>query len=129
MAEPSETTPSAIKDMIEAWSRALVEGKLDIWATYWADDCRLMPPRHPLVEGLAQVRDYVEQGFSELETLILSDWRIEQRADLAVAVTAVEWTVKSRDGSTRGKQVILLNKNAHGAWKVRTVIFNTDGVV
>jgi len=129
MAEPSETSPSAIKDTIDAWSRALVEGKLDAWATYWTEDCRLMPPRHPPVEGLAQIRDYVEQGFSDLETLTLSDWHIQERADLGVAITAVEWTVKSRDGSTRGKQALVLKKDAQGAWKVQTVIFNTDGIV
>jgi ketosteroid isomerase-like protein len=128
MAEPSETSSSAIKHTIEAWSRALVEGKLDAWVTYWTKDCRLMPPRHPAVEGVAQIRDYVEQGFSDLETLTLSDWRIQERADLGVAITAVEWTVKSRDGSTRGKQAIVLKKDTSGAWKVQTAVFNTDGV-
>ena len=111
---------AAVKETIEVWTQDLEEKDYTGWLTHWNEDAVLMPPEHPRVEGRQQIEGFVRQNFGNVAQIVLSDWKIEGRGSLAVVTNDVSW-----DGET-ASQVIVLRKHPEGAWRVQTVIFNSN---
>jgi len=59
----ADTETAAIKDMFEVSTRALLDGDLDKWKSYWAEGAVLMPPGHASVKGRAALVGLCQQKF------------------------------------------------------------------
>jgi ketosteroid isomerase-like protein len=129
----SETDVAAIKDLFRDATRALIDGDLDAWVTYWAEDGVMMPPNHPSVRGHAQLIEYVRANMANLAYFEQPNWTIEGRDGLAVVSSDMQWTFKQAGSDSpigppvMGKQVVVLLKDTRGSWKAQTVIYNTNG--
>jgi ketosteroid isomerase-like protein len=121
----ADTETTAIKDMFEASTRALLDGDLDKWETYWAEGAVLMPPGHASVKGRAALVDFASKNLGHLDTFELSNWTFEGQGSLAVVTTDVTWNSEDGDNLT-GKQVVIAIKDASGAWKAQKVIYNSN---
>ena len=120
----SKSDTSAVKASVETFARCLVEGDFSTWAEYWAEDGILMPPRHPRVVGRTQILAFVRENFHGVDTMSLSNWRIDGSGDLAVVTNDVHWSSDAGEG--RAKQMMVLAKQADGKWVRRIVIYNLD---
>ncbi|WP_244500361.1 YybH family protein [Methyloceanibacter methanicus] len=122
----SEAETTAIKKAFMTASEALGAADWPVWSAFWTKDAVLMPPNHPRIEGLEKIRKFVQADLANLKAFRPSDWTFEGRGDLAVVTTAMEWTFK--DGTTKtGKQMVLMAKDAGGAWQAQKVIYNLNG--
>lgn len=125
-AKLSEAEVTAIKKAFETASEALGAADWPVWSAFWAEDAVLMPPNHPRIEGLEKIRKFVQADLSNLKAFKPSDWTFEGRGDMAVVTTAMEWTFKDGTAKT-GKQMVLMAKDADGAWRAQKVIYNLNG--
>jgi len=57
-----------------------------------------------------------------------SDWTFEGRGNLAVVTTGMEWTFKD-DESKKGKQIVIMVKDAEGSWRAQKAIYNLDVLI
>ena len=122
----SDAEISAIKDVFKKASDALVAADWKVWSEFWAKDATLMPPNHPSIKGIESLRKFVQADLSELKDFKLSDWTFEGRGGLAVVTTGMEWTFK--DGATKkGKQAVVMVKDAQGVWRAQKVIYKQNG--
>jgi ketosteroid isomerase-like protein len=121
-----EADVAAIRETFKRATDALVAEDWNVWSEFWANDAVLMPPSHPSIAGLEKLRKFVQADLSDLEDFKQSDWTFEGRGDLAVVTTGMEWTFKNGK-SKKGKQIVIMVKDAEGAWRAQKVIYNLDG--
>lgn len=122
----SEADVAAIKETFKRSTDALVAGDWSVWSEFWAKDAVLMPPNHPSIAGIEKLRKFVQADLSDLQDFKQSDWTFEGRGDLAVVTTGMEWTFK-KGKSKKGKQIVIMLKDAGGVWRAQKVIYNLDG--
>jgi ketosteroid isomerase-like protein len=122
----SEADTAAIKETFKRSTEALVAGDWNVWSEFWAKDAVLMPPSHPSITGIEKLRKFVQADLSNLKDFKQSDWTFEGQGNLAVVTTGMEWTFKEGK-SKKGKQIVIMVKDAEGAWRAQKVIYNLDG--
>lgn len=122
---PPGSQEAAVVQSIETFGRMLVEGDIDGWSEYWAEDGVLMPPGHPRVVGRADIVAYDRGQFGGVKSMNLSNWDVDVEGDLAVVTSDATW--QDADGK-RGtlKQLMALRRQPDGRWIRKTVIFNFD---
>jgi len=120
----SKSEASGVKASVEDFTQCLVKGDFDAWAEYWTEDGVLMPPGHPHIKGRNQILAFVREHFHAVDSMSLTNWRIDGSGDLAVITNDVRW--ESDAGGGKAKQMMLLAKRADGKWIRKAVLYNSD---
>jgi uncharacterized protein (TIGR02246 family) len=134
----SETDASRADDALVAVARAATALLIAVNASdleavlgVWCDDGVMMPPHHPSIHGLAQIRRYFERLFrqSRFEFSFTSS-RIEIAGDVAferVEYAASAWPAEGgSEVRDVGKGLHVYRRQANGAWKLAMDIWNSD---
>jgi len=122
----SDADVAAIKQTFKRATDALVTKDWNTWSEFWTKDAVLMPPNHPSLSGIESLRKFVQADLSDLKDFTQSDWTFEGRDGLAVVTTGMKWTFNN-DKSKTGKQIVVMVKDADGAWRAQKVMYNLDG--
>ena len=97
---------------------------------FYAPDAVLMPPNHPIVEGRANIQGFL-QGLidSGLTSFKVDTTTIAGAGDLAYGRGRYSLTISPPSGTPvqdAGKYVVVYRRQANGAWRAVTDIFNSD---
>jgi ketosteroid isomerase-like protein len=96
-------------------------------SAFYADDAVLLPPNSPIVRGAAAIQAFwqafLDQGVTDavIETVDLSE-----SGDLAYGIGSYSYAVPSAGVTDTGKFLIVLGRQADGAWKAIADQFNSD---
>lgn len=112
---------SAIKAMIDAWTKDFATGDVAGWETYWTSDAVLAPPGSDRLVGKSQIAGYMKANFKDTTGYAFSDWSVAGRKDLAVVTNTV--TLTKADGDVALNQMIVLRAQSGGKWRVQSVLY------
>ncbi len=97
---------------------------------FYAPDAVLMPPNHPIVEGRANIQGFLQALIdSGLTSIKLDTTTIAGAGDLAYGRGRYSLTISPPSGTPvqdAGKYVVVYRRQANGAWRAVTDIFNSD---
>ena len=97
---------------------------------FYAPDAVLMPPNHPIVEGRAKIQGFLQALIdSGLTSIKLDTTTIAGAGDLAYGRGRYSLTISPPSGTPvqdAGKYVVVYRRQANGAWRAVTDIFNSD---
>lgn len=125
-----KTETSEIKNLVEAYDRALNEGDAQAIADLFAENALMLPPNEAVIAGKEAICLRHKNLFDQVklqhalnsDNLIISD-------TLAVVEGIYEMTVISRQfaekSTERGKYVTIFQKQPGGYWKIRFDIWNS----
>ena len=135
--EPSVAVPSteadeaALRQLIQALDDALIAGSVDdLLATYTADAVE-MPNNEPVHTGREAIRARYEDFLgNNTDTISSTIDEIQVAGDWAsVRLSYTEsWTPKAGGDTTTvvGKTLAVCSRQTDGAWKIATIIWNSD---
>lgn len=118
---------AAIRKVTEGYAAAALAGDWGAWIGGFAEDAVFMPPGSPALQGLTQIRAFVE-NFPRLSRFTATPVQIDGCEDLAFARGQYALTVTAEAGAMteRGKFVWLWKKDPNGSWKIFQDIWNAD---
>lgn len=116
----SDDDVSAIKTMIDDWTKDFSTGNVSGWETYWAPDAALAPPGSDRLVGKAAIASYMKANFSDVTGYGFTSWSVAGRKDLAVVTNTI--TVKKSGGDMVLNQMIVLRSEG-GKWRVQSVLY------
>ncbi len=124
---------AAIKQVADAYVKAVLAGDAKAVAALYTEDAVEMPPNQPIIKGRAAIQQYYEKVFgSGVKIMNFSLEHLDSRAsaDMAWDAGAYKQSMQGETGtaspaSDTGKYVVLLRR-AGGAWKVSYAIYNSD---
>ena len=97
---------------------------------FYAPDAVLMPPNHALVEGHAQIQSFlqglIDSGFTSIK---LETTTIASAGDLAYGRGHYTLALSPPGGAPVqhvGKYIVVYRRQANGAWRAVSDIFNSD---
>lgn len=118
----SDADASAIKSLVEEWTKDLQAREFGAWEKYWTKDAALAAPDHERMVGEAAIAAYVKENFPTATGFSFADWAIAGRKDLAVVTNTLTWQASGGDESY--DQMIVLRHGA-GGWRVQSVLYTT----
>lgn len=122
---------AAIHDLIRRTQDANNAGDPDAWLDCFAADAVYMPPGSPAVSDPAGMRAIAEAGFSgSTVDITLTPVEIEIHGDWAFARLQVQGSGTLVTGDAPFpidmKEIILLERQSDGAWKIARLIANRN---
>lgn len=131
---PQVDLDAARADLLSAdreWSRTASGGEdVDAILAFWADDARVFPPAHPVLEGKEAIQQYVATSF-EMPGFSISwepaDAMVGPSGRLGYTWGENEVTYNDADGNLvtfRGRYVTVWRRGADGSWRCSMDIWN-----
>ncbi len=97
---------------------------------FYAENAVLMPPNHPVVEGVTAIQRFL-QGFmdSGLTSMKLDTTMTGSAGDLAYGRGRYTLSLSSPGGAPvhdEGKYIVVYGRQSNGSWRAIADIFNSD---
>ena len=112
------------RQLIEQWTSDLVEGHIQEWEAYWAEDAMLMPAGAGRIVGRSDISAYVRENYGSVKSYRFSEWSYAGRDDLAVVANHIELDIQSTGSASTPafNQMIVLRRDADQRWHIQAVI-------
>jgi uncharacterized protein (TIGR02246 family) len=128
----TSSTEAAIKQVADAYVKAVLAGDAKTVAALYTDDAVEMPPNEPSLKGRAAIEQYYTKLFSgpaKVGQLTLTHLEARAIGDAGYDVGTYQQSMNPPGQTTAttdtGRYVIIL-KRSQGAWKVAYAIYNSD---
>ena len=114
-------------DVTGAWEVAFNKGDAAGIAAIYADDARLMPPNHALINGREAIQEYMKEGFGGASGMQMSIKADESVVMGPQAYRRGTYRITGADGAELevGKYVEVWKKAGEN-WQIAIDIWNTD---
>ena len=128
----NEADRAAIYEHRTAYNGALKAGDLEGWLATLSDDCVLLPPDAPALNGKEEIRQWAGKNmFSVFDIELDYDFdELEFMGQTAYAWGWFDQTLRPKDGGEliklRGKFLDVFKTNEQGEWKLARWAYNTD---
>lgn len=128
-----EAERAALLEAFGTGKQALIAKDLERFVSLWEDEGSRLPPDAPIVTGKEALREFTAQllatpGFA-LSFPEPGGARVSRAGDLGYTTGGFELTVNDPEGNpvtSRGKVVVVWEKQPDGAWKAVLDIWNFD---
>jgi uncharacterized protein (TIGR02246 family) len=123
--------PAPIHAMRASFQTAYNAGDAAAVAALYEDDAIAMPDHRPLIEGRAAIQQWLQETFAQFTPkLTLTSGDLEITGDLAHEHGSYTLTLTPKAGgeamSENGKYLVILKRQADGAWKLHHNITNSN---
>lgn len=124
-----EAEEQAIRELDEQWAQTALDRDPAGFASFYAENGRLMPPNAPTATGPGAVEQVLEQILTPNTTLEISSTEIHvsEAGDMAYDIGMYALEVETPDGTVEdeGKYLVVWQK-VDGEWKVVADMFNSN---
>ena len=119
-----------IETLAADFGKAFTNRDVDGVASYYAEDCKVLAPNAPRVNGQAAMKEVVQQYFDMgAEGLTLTTLDVIEAGDVAVECGRYELTIRPPDAESFidvGKYVAVHQRQADGSLKMLVDTWNSD---
>ena len=125
------TPEDEIRAADQRWLEAFAAGDLEGSLGFCAEDCAVLPPNAPLVQGREAIRELFSGWFKPELKISWTPQQVEAASSSDLGFSRGTYQMSFRDFedevvSDRGKYVIVWKKQTDGSWKVVLDISNSD---
>ena len=100
---------------------------------FYAEDCQVLPPNLPMVQGQSAVREFWQGLFGMgLSNISLEPTKVDASGDLAYEIGKYELEIQPPSGEPvrdNGKYVVVYRRQADGSLKAIADMFSSDNPV
>ena len=120
----------AIETLAADFGKAFTNRDIDAVVSFYTDDCKVLAPNAPRVDGKSAMREVLQSYFDMgAEGLTLTTLDVIEAGDVAVECGRYELTIRPPDADSFidvGKYVAVHQRQADGSLKMLVDTWNTD---
>jgi ketosteroid isomerase-like protein len=120
---------SAMRAATDSFTLYVVQGRDSAAAAIYAENAKLMPPNHGIVEGRAAIRAFLDR-LPPISRFTAAPVEIDGLGDLAYLRGTYQLTFTAADGrpatQEHGKFLEIRRRQDDGRWLITVDIFNSD---
>lgn len=123
-ATSKDSVDSALQRQYTTMVKAVLTNNVELAVSLYDDNAVLLPPKGPMLSGLAAVRTYFIKGFSEATTLseTLTPTKRIVADGLVVDIVLIDATVvipkETKPLTLHGKMLYIWQRDRDGTWKL-----------
>jgi ketosteroid isomerase-like protein len=121
----SEADLAAIRQRFDAVAQHVSAEDNAAWANDFTEDAIFMFNHAPAIRGRAAIQEWGETGVV-VTNLTFDDVQIHGKGDLAWATSSYSLTMQGVSEPDRGKQLVVLQRQADGSWLTAAAHVSSD---